>query len=214
MKPQILFFLFSLFSLTVQGQSEWSIDSIARHLDFTYKPLQGYTQTSGELIFKTPKYPDGLERDFGAKWTSKDDECIVFLDDGGASKSIADGFLNKIDKSKTEIHDATYNRISNYMKISKFGSTITSSQFEEMKKRTTLWTEKKAKAWFNAHHVIEFPGPEQDDTIYEEKYYFRRCLCIIKWEKYIEINFLVTEKGYKNIDKYINGVKKAFWFDD
>lgn len=211
MKKKLLFLLFTFSFLTIYGQEKWPIDSISKYLEFKYTPPKGYTQTFGELIFKTPDYPK-VERNHNAQWIYKDNECIVFLEDGGVAHSIATGFLT-LDKSKTEIHDGTYNVIALYLRITKFGEGLPyykKGRLEEFIKR---WPEKKAKEWFNAQHVIEYPDAEKE-AIYEGKYRIRRSLCIIKWERDITINFLVTEKGYKNIDKYMKGFKKAFWFND
>ena len=39
-------------------------------------------------------------------------------------------------------------------------------------------------------------------------------LMMIKWEEHLTVSFLLTKKGYKQIDKYLKEVKEAFRFED
>ncbi|MDR1516486.1 MAG: hypothetical protein LBS52_00035 [Dysgonamonadaceae bacterium] len=46
------------------------------------------------------------------------------------------------------------------------------------------------------------------------KYTHEMDLFMVKWGGILSVSFLVTEKGNKNIQKYIKDVENAFWFED
>jgi hypothetical protein len=46
------------------------------------------------------------------------------------------------------------------------------------------------------------------------KYTHKMELIMVKWGKSLSVSFLVTEKGNKNIKKYIRDVEKTFWFEN
>lgn len=214
MRKLLLLLLLSSPYLIGYGQIKWNMDSIAKYLEFKYTAPKEYTQIFEDLHFKTPDYTDEFSRNHHAQWISKDEECIVFLVDDGNSQRIAEGFSPKLDKSKTGIPDRVYSTIALYLRISQIGDGSSSGEIKrKVKDAIKIWPEKKAKEWFDAQYVIEYSDAEKE-AIYKEKYHIRKSLYIMKWEKGIILNFLVTEKGYKNIDKYMKRFKKAFWFNE
>lgn len=214
-KKKIMLLSLLLPFLAVQGQEQknWPIDSIGKYLEFRYTPPQRFVQTFGEIIFPTKEFPR-VPRNHDAQWTSADSQCIVFLEDGGISGSLASGFRSKIDKSRTGINNSTYNLISLYLRITTLGQGLPVDKKEELWSTIEIWPEQKAKEWFNAQHVIEYPNAGYKDAIYQDKYHLKRSLCIIKWEQSVYINFLVTEEGYDNIDKYMEEFEKVFWYNN
>ncbi|MDR1742257.1 MAG: hypothetical protein LBR48_00335 [Dysgonamonadaceae bacterium] len=84
---------------------------------------------------------------------------------------------------------------------------------EQLEKILTFWSPQKAKETFNAQHVITYPIKEPK-AVYQKKYRHRLDLVMIKWGEQLEINFLLTRKGYRHINKYLKDVEGAFWFED
>ena len=84
---------------------------------------------------------------------------------------------------------------------------------KELKKIITYWSEEDAKKAFNAQHVLTYPI-DRPKAVYQDKYVVRQDLTMIKWGEHLTITFALTDEGYKDINKYIDSVKGAFWFDD
>jgi hypothetical protein len=61
--------------------------------------------------------------------------------------------------------------------------------------------------------VITYPI-KNPKAVYMGKYTHEMDLFMVKWGGILSVSFLVTEKGNKNIQKYIKDVENAFWFED
>lgn len=94
-----------------------------------------------------------------------------------------------------------------------FNRKTTDEQMEKLKKILTIWPPLKSEEVFNAQYVITCPIKDKK-AVYQNKYRHRLELIMVKWGETLTISFLLTSKGYRNIDKYIKDVEGAFRFDD
>lgn len=117
------------------------------------------------------------------------------------------------DKSITEFPNSLYSRLINEVDIEHTHSKLTEEAIKKIEKKLTFWSPERAKKAFNAQYVITFPI-EDKKSVYMGKFTHKLQLKMIKWGQDFSVSFLVTKKGEKKIDKYINDVEKAFWFED
>lgn len=224
MKKNALLFLSIIFySSIVFGQSdddgskaslsmqENSLDRALKAIDLTYKVPKQYT-ASADMVHLgfPPENPEELLRTANnvihSQWTHENNECILFIKCAGV-------LTKPINKSIEGINDSAYRRIKRVLNIGKPFSHVTEEELEELNKTITYWPQKKAQKKFNAHHVLTYPINEEK-AVYQGQYVHRQDMTIIKWGEYVTISFLLTDKGYKKMNKYIRDVESAFRFND
>lgn len=206
----IVFFLSTVYVSSQDSSSnqQWYFDSTAKHMELNYKIPKGY-QAYDRLYLASVGAPEELMQCVSNSaefiWEHEDKECILFIKASGGPMQLI--------KTRTDIPLTTYNRIRAYLKIGNPWIDTTDEQIVELNKILTYWSAKKAKKVFNAQHVICYPYNEEK-AIYQDRYLLRQSLCIVKWETSVTVAFLLTDKGYKNINKYMKDIEKAFWFND
>ncbi|MGX5689144.1 hypothetical protein [Arcticibacter tournemirensis] len=220
MKGTLKFIFFILFSTIVYGQTdsatthkkqESRLDVATRTIELTYKVPKNYTRSPDRIILKHPEDPLELIRGVGnlltSVWTHKDGECILFIE---CPAVLPRSGINKLEE---EIPSSTFNRLRLSLRIGNPFKNTTPEQMEELDKIIKYWPQEKAKKVFNAQHVIIYPSNDPK-AIYKEKYILRQSFCIIKWANHINVSFLLTNKGYKHMNKYVKDVQRSFWFND
>lgn len=193
----------------VPSLTKRNLKEVTKAIGLNYKLPEKYTAT-GEFSLKyPPANPEELLRTaFGiitSKWIHEDGECVLFIQCAGM-KTI-------IDKSIDELPESVFSRIRNTLGMGYFNRKTTDEQMEKLKKILTIWPPLKSKEVFNAQYVITYPIKDKK-AVYQNKYRHRLVLIMVKWGERITISFLLTSKGYRNIDKYIKDVEGAFRFDD
>lgn len=185
------------------------LKEITKAIGLNYKLPEKYTAT-GEFSLKyPPANPTELLRTtFGtitSKWIHEDEECVLFIK--------CDGMKTIINKSIDELPESAFAWIRNSLKMGYVNRKTTDEQMEKLKKILTIWPPLKSKEAFNAQYVITYPIKDKK-AVYQNKYRHRLELIMVKWGETLTISFLLTSKGYRNIDKYIKDVEGAFRFDD
>lgn len=177
-----------------------------KRIGLTYKALPQYI-TSEEFILEIPTNPKELFWTVGnlitSQWTHKDGECILFFKFGGGRPN----------KSYDKLPDNIYYWIKQTLGMGSAFKKPTDEEIQMIKNKITIWTPEKAKKAFNAQHVITYPIKSKE-SVYMGKYKHKLELIMIKWGQKLTVSFLVTQKGKRNIDKYIKDVEEAFWFED
>lgn len=185
------------------------LDRVTKATGLTYKNLPQYIISEKFAPKKLPGDSSELLKTAGSvitsKWIHEDGECILFIK--------CHGMTARIDKSIDELPKTTLNRIKHTLFIAPLFDKMTEEEEQKVKKAITIWSPEKAKKTFNAQHVITYPI-QGEKSVYMEKYIHKLELIMIKWGENLTVSFLVTEKGNKNIDKYIKDVEGAFWFED
>ena len=90
---------------------------------------------------------------------------------------------------------------------------ITDEEIDKIKKRITVWSRSEAEEVFNARYVITYPIRSRK-SVYMGKYSHKFDMIILKWTSSLTVSFLVTKKGQRHLDQYIEDVKSAFRFED
>ena len=179
-----------------------------KRIGLTYKVLPQYI-ISEMFALNNPPNSKELLRTVGnliiSQWIHEDGECILFLSFGGMNL--------QIDKSINEFPKNNFNWIKQTLGIGSSFTKTTEEEMQKIKKKITIWSSEKAKETFNAQYVITYPI-ENKESVYMSKYTHKLDMMIIKWGGQLNVSFLVTKKGNKNIDKYIKDVEEAFWFED
>lgn len=185
------------------------LDRVTKRTGLTYKaPTQYIVSETFGLNFP-PANPIELHRTannvIASKWIHEDGECILFIK--------CHGMKAKIDKSIDELPESKINWIKNALGIGSIFSETTEEQMKEIKKIITIWSPQKSKKTFNAQYVITYPIVNEK-SVYMDKYAHKLELIMIKWGEDLSVSFLLTQKGYKNINKYMKDVEGAFLFED
>ena len=220
MKKFLLLASIILLSISAYGQDYDAVTDMPAYMDgemdratkaigLNYKLPKEYIMTGAFDLNYPPANPIELLRTtFGAKtakWSHADKECILFIQCAGM-KTI-------IDKSIDELPENTFSWIRTTLGMGYFNRKTTDEQMEKLKKILTFWSPLKSKKVFNAQYVITYPIKDKK-AVYQGKYRHRLNLVMVKWGERFIVSFLLTRKGYRNIDKYIKDVEGAFWFDD
>ena len=189
-----------------------------RNLLLTFKVPNHYLATEGFVLEDPPADPKEvlkiIGRTFVSKWIHKDGECILFIECSGLNLIECGRIHAPINKSIDELPQFRLNCINYRTGVGKYNLVDpTEKEMKKLKKIINIWSRKKAKKTFNAHYVITYPIKDKK-AVYMEKYTLKLGLTMIKWGQFITISFFVTEKGNKNIKKYIKDVEEAFWFTD
>ena len=231
MKKSFLCLLTVLFSIVTYGQRDivWypiddeyiksiiplvdtvpTLDSRVKAIGLNYKLPKKYTQSYEEVSFLNVNadIPEELVRGVNnlivSQWIHEDGECILFINS-------SPGY--NIRERSERIRKSFFNRTRRYLQMGNPFIDTTDEQMEDLKKIITFWPQKEAEKVFNAQHVLVYPINEPK-AIYKGKYVHRQSLCMIKWGEDLTVSFLLTDKGYKNMNKYMKDVKKAFRFND
>ena len=149
-----------------------------------------------------------------SQWIHEDGECILFMQCSGDKPSV-NGKVPEADRTKYKLpEEYLYGWIKPSVNVEPMSlKKVTEEEKEEIKKKITFWTPEKAKEVFNAQYVITYPI-KSEKSVYMGKYTHKMDLMMIKWEEHLTVSFLLTKKGYKQIDKYLKEVEEAFRFED
>ena len=220
MKKLLLLASIILLSIRAYGQEcdavtdmsacmDGEMDRATKAIGLNYKLPNGYIMTGAFDLNYPPANPIELKRTaFGlkaAKWSHEDKECILFIE--------CAGMKTRIDKSIDKVPEHVFFWIRRTLNMDYSDIKTTDEQMEKLKKIVTFWSSLKSKKIFNAQHVIVCPVKDKK-AVYQGKYRHRLDYIIVKWGEGFTVSFLLTRKGYRNIDKYITDVEGAFWFDD
>ena len=220
MKKFLLLVSIILLSISAYGQEcdavtdepvfrDGEMDRATKAIGLNYKLPKGYTMTGAFDLQYPPANPIELKRTTvgakAAKWRHEDKECILFIECAGA-KTI-------IDKSIDEVPEYVFFWIRRTLNMDYSDIKTTDEQMEKLKKYIRIWPPLKSQKVFNAQYVITYPIKDKK-AVYQGKYRHRLDYIIVKWGESLTVSFLLTRKGYRNIDKYIKDVEGAFWFDD
>lgn len=185
------------------------LDRATKCIGLTYKALPQYIISESFGLSSSEENPRELLWTAGttitSQWIHEDEECILFVK--------CTGMKSWIDKSIDKLPKNIFYWIKQTLDMGSFLDNITDEEIQEIKKKITIWSPDKSKNVFNAQYVITYPIKSKK-SIYMGKYKHKLELIMIKWGQKLTVSFLVTQKGKRNIDKYIKDVEEAFWFED
>ena len=194
------------------------LDRATKAIGLKYKALPQYIISEQFGLCYPPANPKELLWTTGnsidSQWIHEDGECILFLKCSGDKPSI-NGKVPEADRTKYKLpEEYLYGWIKPSVNVEPMSlKKVTEEEKEEIKKKITFWTPEKAKEVFNAQYVITYPIKSKK-SVYMGKYTHKMDLMMIKWEEHLTVSFLLTKKGYKQIDKYLKEVEEAFRFED
>ena len=185
-----------------------SLDTVVARIGLTYKRFPQYIISESFGLKSPPVNSDELRCTVGqfisSQWIHEDGECILFIKCGGPVP----------DKSVDRIFENVYNWIRSKMNVTRIDlREITDEEIDKIKKRITVWPRSKAEEVFNARYVITYPIRSRK-SVYMGKYSHKFDMIILKWTSSLTVSFLVTKKGQRHLDQYIEDVKSAFRFED
>ena len=193
----------------IPTQRKGELNRATKAIGLKYKLPKEYVATEEFDLKASPANPNELLRTtFGtitSKWIHEDKECVIFIRCAGMKRGI--------DKSIDELPENVFTWIRTSLNMGYFNRKTTDEQMEKLKKIITIWPSSKSKEAFNAQHVITYPIKDKK-AVYQGKYRHRMELIMTKWGESLTVSFLLTKKGYRNIDKYIKDVEEAFQFED
>ncbi len=210
------------------------LEKATANIGLTYKALPQYTISEAFHLLPPPANPEELcktaDTDITSQWIHEDGECILFIKCSGSDKQIkTNNTINKdgkrtltvkwerkesANKTTDKLPQSIFDKIKYRIGIGTYRTeTTTEQQMQQIKEKITVWTPEKAKEVFNAQYVITYPIKSKK-SVYMGKYTHKMDLMMIKWEEHLTVSFLLTKKGYKQIDKYLKEVKEAFRFED
>ena len=220
MKKFLLLVSIILLSISAYGQEcdavtdmpvcgDGEMDRATKAIGLNYKLPKGYTMTGSFALKYPPANPIEVLRTTSgikaAKWRHEDKECVLFIE--------CAGMKTVIDKSIDELPEHVFSWVRSALGMGYFNRKTTDEQMEKLKKIIRIWSPLKSQKVFNAQYVITYPIKDKK-AVYQGKYRHRLDYIIVKWGESLTVSFLLTRKGYRNIDKYIKDVEGAFWFDD
>jgi len=185
-----------------------SLDTVVARIGLTYKRFPQYIISESFGLKSPPVNSDELrctvDEYITSQWIHEDGECILFIKCGGPVP----------DKSVDRIFENVYNWIRSKMNVTRIDlREITDEEIDKIKKRITVWPRSKAEEVFNARYVITYPIRSRK-SVYMGKYSHKFDMIILKWTSSLTVSFLVTRKGQRHLDQYIEDVKGAFRFKD
>ena len=166
-----------------------------------------------------------------SQWIHEDGECILFIKCSGSAKvpktqkvlgtdgryTVKFQWVNKdsvIDKLVDLFPDELYLGLKRRLTVSPTSlKEITPEEKESLKQQVTFWSRSEAEDVFNAQYVITYPIKSKH-SVYMGKYTHVYDLIMLKWGEHLTVSFLVTKKGKRHLDQYIEDVKGAFRFED
>ena len=184
------------------------LDTAVARIGLTYKRFPQYI-ISESFCLKSPTVNSDelrctVDEYITSQWIHEDGECILFIKCGGPVP----------DKSVDRIFENVYNWIRSKMNVTRIDlREITDEEIDKIKKRITVWPRSKAEEVFNARYVITYPIRSRK-SVYMGKYSHKFDMIILKWTSSLTVSFLVTKKGQRHLDQYIEDVKSAFRFED
>ena len=188
----------------------------ARIMELDYKVPPQYIISERFGLREPPINPLELHRSVNnlitTQWIHEDGECILFIKCNGDRPQI--GLKEpRPDKSLHEIPKPVYTWARQVFGEGLFLDKMSDRDIEELKKRIDIWPEEEAEEVFNAHYVLTYPVKNKK-AVYMGKYTHKMNMVIIKWGDRMTVSFLVTKKGKRHLDRYIEDVKGAFRFKD
>ena len=183
------------------------LDTISKEIGLVYKKLPQYIISEKFYLKSFPNNPDELCCTAGevitSQWIHEDGECILFI----TGNQISDDATHRIPKN-------VYNWIRSKMNVTRIDlREITDEEIDKIKKRITVWPCSEAEEVFNARYVITYPIRSRK-SVYMGKYRHRLDWILLKGSGSLTVSFLVTRKGQRHLDRYIEDVKGAFRFKD
>ena len=161
------------------------LDTISNKIGLTYKKLPQYIISENFHLKSFPDNPDEL--------------CCT------AGEVITSQWIHE---------DGEYNWIRSKMNVTRIDlREITDEEIDKIKKRITVWSRSEAEEVFNARYVITYPIRSRK-SVYMGKYRHRLDWILLKESGSLTVSFLVTRKGQRHLDQYIEDVKGAFRFKD
>ena len=184
------------------------LDTISNKIGLTYKKLPQYIISENFHLKSFPDNPDELCCTAGevitSQWIHEDGECILFMK---CEDSPGEDVNGRIPKN-------VYNWIRSKMNVTRIDlREITDEEIDKIKKRITVWSRSEAEEVFNARYVITYPIRSRK-SVYMGKYRHRLDWILLKESGSLTVSFLVTRKGQRHLDQYIEDVKGAFRFED
>ena len=184
-----------------------SLDTVVARIGLTYKRFPQYIISESFGLKSPPVNSDELRCTVGqfisSQWIHEDGECILFI----TGNQISDDATHRIPKN-------VYNWIRSKMNVTRIDlREITDEEIDKIKKRITVWSRSEAEEVFNARYVITYPIRSRK-SVYMGKYRHRLDWILLKGSGSLTVSFLVTRKGQRHLDRYIEDVKSAFRFED
>ena len=188
----------------------------ARIMELDYKVPSQYIVSEAFGLREPPINPLELHRTVNnlltTQWIHEDGECIIFFACSGGRPQFGPK-EPRPDRSVHEIPKSVYTWARQVLGEGLFLDKVSDRDIEELKKRIDIWPEEEAEEVFNAHYVLTYPVKNKK-AVYMGKYTHKMNMVIIKWGDRMTISFLVTKKGQRHLDQYIEDVKGAFRFKD
>ena len=193
-----------------------SLDTVVARIGLTYKRFPQYIISESFGLKSPPVNSDELrctvDEYITSQWIHEDGECIIFFACSGGRPQFGPK-EPRPDRSVHEIPKSVYTWARQVFGEGLFLDKMSDRDIEELKKRIDIWPEEEAEEVFNAHYVLTYPVKNKK-AVYMGKYTHKMNMVIIKWGDRMTVSFLVTKKGKRHLDQYIEDVKGAFRFKD
>ena len=189
----------------------------ARIMELDYRVPPQYIASERFDLREPPINPRELRWTTGSaitsQWIHKDGECILFFQCSGERPrpGIKDP---KPNKSIDEFPEYVFSWLKQKLTVNPLSlKKITPEEKESLKQQVTFWPRSEAEDVFNAYYVLTYPIKSKH-SVYMGKYTHVYDLIMLKWGEHLTVSFLVTKKGERHLDQYIEDVKNAFRFKD
>ncbi len=197
-----------LFDMSINENKNWTFNYADRNM---VKP-------------KESGFKDVLSYEQGMSMESTDGECKVYANIEWIFRASLDKWEEGYEDCESQVDVIKiFRRKTNkpskdsfgWAKLYLFGGSYgPTTDYSHIRKIATFYPKKRAKKLFNADYMMSVPM----DTLLEDKKiqgkYSHLCFVVLgKYECDVHLIFCMTDKGLQDFDKYLNRMKRVFWFN-
>lgn len=200
-------------SLNAQGKRSLFEEDLEL-IDMKFSLPTEYSMSDNERpVYVTDDYNSPLRRlgTVHSVLTHSDEHCKVFVYILGADMIRYGGLVKANQGIFGEMSSLTYNRVKNDFRYGHPNSSASEQDIEDLKMMMTFYPTDTARVLFNADWMMTYPYNMEGEK-YEDNFTRMRAVVIQKNKIDVFIYFMMTDKGVEDFDKYLMGLKEAFWF--
>jgi hypothetical protein len=140
-----------------------------------------------------------------------DEDYVLFVSAIGESDILLGDLRDAINQFYNVVN-STFNRIKHDLH---YGTPYTSATKEEIAALETMiihYPKKKVQELFNADWMVSYPMNLRGE-VYEDKYSQCKAVAVSKNGLNIFFYFMMTDETAENFDRYLQNLKKVFWYN-